>query len=144
MSAMRTFVLLFVAQMCCAALGQAQSASVLGGWNIEITFGDGTKHSLHFEAQSQGKGALLLLDPRAKVWGAPTSFEAKWSSDKDSVSFSAPVEFLLGNVGRDAGTLTCKGKFETADLISGEVEFSPSVGERPSKHGTFKAVRSGP
>ena len=34
------------------------------------------------------------------------------------------------------------GKFETADLISGEVEFSPSVGERPSKHGTFKAVRA--
>jgi hypothetical protein len=27
-------------------------------------------------------------------------------------------------------------------LISGEVEFSPSVGERPSKHGTFKATRS--
>jgi hypothetical protein len=142
MSAMRLFVLLFVAQMCCVALGQAQSASVLGGWNIEISFGDGTKHSLHFEAQSEGKGTLQLLDPRAKVWGAPTSFEAKWSADKDSVSFSAPVEFMLGNVGRDAGTLTCKGKFETADLISGEVEFSPLVGERPSKHGTFKAVRN--
>ena len=59
------------------------------------------------------------------------------------MTFSGPVEFLLGNVGRDAGTLTCKGKFETADLISGEVEFSPSVGDRPSKHGTFKAVRAG-
>jgi hypothetical protein len=51
------------------------------------------------------------------------------------------MEFLLGNVGRDAGTLMCKGKFETADLITGEVEFSPSVGDRPSRHGTFKAVR---
>src|SRR5215813_3189599 len=142
MSAMRAFVLLFGAQMCCAALGQAQSASVLGRWNIEITFGDGTKHSLRFEAQSEGKGTLLLLDPRAKVWGASTTFEAKWSVDKDSVSFSAPVEFMLGNVGRDAGTLTCKGKFETSDLISGDVEFSPSVGDRPSKHGTFKAVRN--
>jgi hypothetical protein len=39
--------------------------------------------------------------------------------------------------------LTCKGKFESADLISGEAEFSPSVGDRPSKHGTFKAVRNG-
>jgi hypothetical protein len=38
--------------------------------------------------------------------------------------------------------LTCKGKFETADLISGEVEFSPLVGERPSKHGAFRAVRA--
>jgi len=27
----------------------------------------------------------------------------------------------------------CKGKFETPDLITGEVEFAPSVGERPSK-----------
>ena len=140
---MRPFILLFVAQMCCAALGRAQSASVLGSWNIEITFGDGTKHSMRFEAQADGKGSFLLLDPRAKVWGAPTSFEAKWSGDKDSVSFSASVEFALGNVGRDAGTLTCKGKFETTDLISGEVEFSPLVGERPSKHGTFKAVRNG-
>jgi len=143
MSAMRAFVLLFVVQMCCAALGQAQSASVVGRWNIEITFGDGTKRSMRFEAQAEGKGTLLLLDPRAKVWGAPTSFEAKWSVEKDSVSFSAPVEFMVGNVGRDAGTLTCKGKFETADLISGEVEFSPLVGERPSKHGTLKAVRNG-
>jgi len=35
------------------------------------------------------------------------------------------------------------GKFETSDLITGEVEFSPRVGERPSKHGTFKATRAG-
>jgi hypothetical protein len=115
---------------------------MIGGWNLEITFGEGTKHSFHFEAQSQGKATLVLLDPKAKVWGAPTSFEAKWSVDNGSVSFSAPVEFMLGNVGRDAGVLNCKGKFETADLVSGEVDFSPSVGDRPSKHGTFKAVRS--
>jgi hypothetical protein len=51
------------------------------------------------------------------------------------------VEFLIGNVGRDAGTLMCNGKFETADLIVGEVDFSPLVGERPTRHGTFKAVR---
>jgi hypothetical protein len=38
--------------------------------------------------------------------------------------------------------LAFKGKFETADSITGEVEFAPLVGERPSKHGTFKAVRS--
>jgi hypothetical protein len=35
-----------------------------------------------------------------------------------------------------------KGKFESADLITGEVEFAPLVGERPSKHGTFKATRT--
>ena len=31
---------------------------------------------------------------------------------------------------------------QTIDLITGEVEFSPLVGERPSKHGTFKATRA--
>jgi hypothetical protein len=53
------------------------------------------------------------------------------------------VEFMLGNVGRDAGTMVFKGKFETADLITGGVEFSPLVGDRPSKSGTFKAIRVG-
>jgi hypothetical protein len=52
------------------------------------------------------------------------------------------VEFPIGNVGRDAGTLTLKGKFDTPDLIAGEVDFSPLVGDGPSKHGTFKAVRA--
>ena len=131
-----------IAQMCCSASARAQTPNMIGAWNVEITFGNEEHRTMRFEAQEQGKGTLLLVDPRAKVWGAPTSFEAKWSVDEDSVSFSAPVEFMLGNVGRDAGILSCKGKFETADLMSGEVEFSPSVGDRPSKHGTFKAIRT--
>ena len=115
-----------------------------GPWNVEITFANERHHSLRFEAQGDGKGSLQLTDPAAKVWTGAKPSEAKWSrGEGNSVTFSGPVEFLLGNVGRDAGTLTCKGKFETADLITGEVEFSPSVGDRPSKHGTFKAVRSG-
>jgi len=36
----------------------------------------------------------------------------------------------------------CKGKCETADLITGEVEFSPFMGDRSSRRGTFKAVRA--
>jgi len=31
---------------------------------------------------------------------------------------------------------------KTADSITGEVEFSPLVGDMPSKHGTFKAMRA--
>jgi hypothetical protein len=122
---------------------QAQSPNLIGRWNVEITLGNDEHRSLRFEAQGEGKGTFELLDPRAKVWGAPTSSEAKWSQGEgNSVTFSGPVEFLIGNVGRDAGTLMCKGKFETADLITGDVEFSPSVGERPSKHGAFKASRA--
>ena len=82
------------------------------------------------------------MDPQSKAWGAANPSQAKWRlTEENSVTFSGQVEFLLGNVGRDAGTLTFKGKFETPDSITGEVEFSPLVGERPSKHGTFKAVR---
>ena len=138
----RSVLLVVIAQMCCSALAQAQTPSMTGTWNVDITFANERHHSLRFEAQGDGKGSLQLTDPAAKVWGATKPSEAKWSrGEGNSVTFSGPVEFMLGNVGRDAGTLTCKGKFESADLISGEVEFSPSVGDRPSKHGTFKAVR---
>ena len=116
---------------------------MIGKWNVEITFANEEHRSLRFEAQGEGKGTLELLDPRAKVWGPASSSAAKWSrGEGNAVTFSGPVEFLLGNVGRDAGTLMCKGKFEKPDLITGEAEFSPQVGERPSKHGTFKAVRA--
>ena len=125
-------------------LSQAQSPDLIGTWKIEITFANEQPRSLRFDAQGDGKGSFLVLDPRLKAWGPAKPSEAKWSrGEGNSVTFSGPVEFLLGNVGRDTGTLTCKGKFESADVISGEVEFSPSVGDRPSRHGTFKAVRSG-
>jgi hypothetical protein len=123
-------------------LAGGESPNVTGSWNIEITFANGPHRFLRLDAQGDGKGTLTVTDPQTKVWGGAKPSEAKWSRDEgNSVTFSGPVEFLLGNVGRDAGTLTCKGKFETADLISGEVEFSPSVEDRPPKHGTFKAVR---
>jgi hypothetical protein len=136
-------ILMLIAQMCSTALAQAQSPNMIGRWNVEINFAEGNKRSLRFDAQDGGKGTLLVLDPRLKVWGPGKPSEAKWTrEDQNSVTFTGPVEFMLGNVGRDAGTLMFKGKFETPDVISGEVEFAPLVGERPSKHGTFKATRT--
>ncbi|HEU5312260.1 MAG TPA: hypothetical protein VFU08_00440 [Candidatus Udaeobacter sp.] len=123
-------------------MAHAQSSNMIGRWNVEITFADGTKRALHFDAQGDGKGTLLVVDPRASKWTPATPSEAKWTQDEGhSVTFSGPAEFMIGNVGRDAGTLVCKGKFDTANLITGEVEFSPLVGGLPSKGGTFKAVR---
>ena len=143
MKIMQPLVLILIAQTCCAALLEAQSPNMIGRWNVEIAFADGTKRSLRFDAQGEGKGSFEVVDPRAKVWGAATHFEAKWTpGEGNSVTFSGPVEFMLGNVGRDAGTLGFKGKFETASLITGEVEFASLAGERPSKHGTFKAIRA--
>jgi hypothetical protein len=141
MTATRTLIFMLIAQT--VAVSQAESPNVIGRWNIEITFANDDHRSLRFDAQDGGKGTLLLVDPKSRVWGSATPSEAKWTrSDDNSVTFSGAVEFMLGNVGRDAGTLVFNGKFETPDLITGEVEFSPLVGEGLSKHGTFKAVRA--
>jgi len=135
---------MLIVNTCCSILAQAQSPNMIGTWNVEITFANEEHRSLRFEAQGEGKGTLQLQDPRSKVWGSATPSEAKWSrGEGNSVTFSGAVEFMIGNVGRDAATLVFKGKFETPDLITGEVEFSPLVGERPSRHGTFKAARGG-
>ena len=136
-------LILILALQMCASLAQAESPNLTGRWDVEITFANGDHRSLRFDAQAAGKGSFLVLDPRLKVWGPARPSEAKWTQgDGNTVTFSGPVEFLIGNVGRDAGTLMFKGKFETDSLITGEVEFSPLVGDRPSKNGTFKAVRA--
>ena len=136
-------ILMVTIQMCCSTPAQAQSPNMIGRWNVEINFAEGNKRSLRFDAQDHGKGTFLLVDPMLSRWGPAKPSEAKWTpGDQDSVAFSGAVEFPIGNVGRDPGTLIFKGKFETPDSITGEVEFAPLVGERPSKHGTFKATRT--
>ena len=124
-------------------LAEADSPTVTGSWKIDVTFANDQHRFLRFDAQGEGKGTLTVTDPQAKAWGAASPSEAKWTAGEgSSVTFSGPVEFLLGNVGRDAGNLTLKGRFETPDLITGEADFSPLAGDGPSKHGTFKAVRA--
>jgi len=126
-----------------SVVANAESPNMIGRWNVEITFANQEHRSVQFDAQGDEKGTLVAADPGSKVWGPAKPSQAKWSrGEANSVTFSGPVEFMLGNVGRDAGVLTCKGKFESSDLITGEVEFSPLVGDGPSKHGTFKAVRA--
>ena len=143
MKTMQPLILMLIFQTCCVALTQAQSPNVIGKWNVEITFANANQRSLRFDAQGAGKGSFLLLSPGPPQVDPARPSEAKWSqSDQNSVTFSGPVEFPIGNVGRDAGTLVLKGKFETESLITGQVEFSPLVGDGPSKSGTFKAIRA--
>jgi len=126
----------------CFVVAEADSPSVTGNWKIEITFANDQHRFLRFNAQNDGKGTLTVTDPQSKVWAGTEPSQAKWDpGDGKSVTFSGPAEFLIGNVGRDAGILTFKGKFDSPDLIIGEADFSPLVGDGPSKHGTFKAVR---
>jgi hypothetical protein len=115
---------------------------------VEITFAEGETRSLRVEARESGKGSFLLSDPKLKYWGPAKPTDAKWTQDAEgSVMFSGTVEFPLGNVGRDAGTLVLKGKFETGDSLSGEAKFfrpdqdSTGPDSKPSKSGSFKANR---
>jgi hypothetical protein len=140
--AARAIILAVVVNTFSFVLADAESPNVTGNWKVEVTFASEQHRFLRLDAQSDRKGTLTVTDAQSKVWGDAKPSDAKWTRDEgNSVTFSGPVEFLIGNVGRDAGTLTCKGKFETADLIAGEAEFSPLVGDGPSKLGTFKAVR---
>ena len=142
MNTARAIILVMAVNTFALVLAKADSPTVTGSWNIDVTFANDQHRSLRLDAQGDGKGTLTVTDPRSKMWGGATPSEGKWTSGEgSSVTFSGPVEFLVGNVGRDAGTLTLKGKFDGPDSITGEVDFSPLAGDAPSRHGTFKAVR---
>jgi hypothetical protein len=141
-------ILIVCAQIFGVGLSQVQPANVIGRWSVEITFGNGEGRSFRFEARESGKGSFLLVDPRSKVWGPARPSEAKWTQGDDgSVAFSGAVEFPLGNVGRDAGTLVLKGKFGTGGTITGAATFFPLDQDpkdpkgRSSKSGSFRATR---
>jgi hypothetical protein len=142
-------ILMVLAQTCGAVLSQAQSPNMIGGWKVEITFANGDSRSLRFDARDSGKGSFLLLDPRSNFWEPARPSEANWTQGEgNSVTFSGAVEFPIGNVGRDAGTLVFKGRFGTEASITGEVAFFPldqdpnNPKARPSKGGMFKAIRA--
>ena len=126
---------------------QADPQKVTGSWTVKITFDSGPVRLLRFDAQNSGKGSFLLLDPSLKVWGPANPSEAKWSKGEDGlITFSGPVVFPLGNVGRDAGTLILTGKLEANGRLVGKAIFSPLEQDRqegkPAKAGTFEATRA--
>ena len=148
MTRIPALILIVLAQIFGVGLPQVQSSNLIGNWRVEVTFRNAESRSLSFEARDSGKGTFLLLDPGSKFRGLAGPSEAKWiQGDEGSVILSGTVEFPLGNVGRDAGTLVLKGKFGKDGSISGEAMFFPLDQDpkdpkaRPSKGGTFKASR---
>jgi len=142
-----TLILMVVVSLLGAGAAQAEPAKVTGSWTIEIKFNSGPTRLLRFEAQESGRGSFLLLDPSLKVWGPAKPTEARWSqADDGSVSVSGPVEFPLGNVGRDAGTLVLKGTFRAGGM-TGKATLYPvgenpeDPGSKPAKEGDFKGTR---
>jgi hypothetical protein len=131
-----------------ASCAQTQSFNLAGRWTVEFKFSGDKEHTLRFDAQSDGKGAFLLLDRVSSLLPPAEPTEARWEqAASDQATFSGAVEFPIGNVGRDAGTLVFKGKFDSADSISGKVSFfrlgqdlkNPAT--IPAKSGDFTAKR---
>ena len=121
-----------------------QSAGVAGRWQIEFSFSDTSHHTLRFDAEDSGNGTYLLLDTVSNLVEPAQLSKAEWTQAAGSIqiTISGTIEFPIGNVGRDPGTLVFKGTFETADLIAGDVEFFRDPGTlTPSRKGTFKATR---
>lgn len=141
-------VVLAVAPIFIVALAHAGSSTMIGTWKVEIAFANGESRSLQFDAQGDGKGSFLLLDPQSKALGTGKASDAKWTQvDGNSVAISGPVEFRLGNVGLLRGTLVLKGEGGSEGSITGEAKFfsidqdPQDATAKPSKSGIFKAAR---
>jgi hypothetical protein len=143
-----TLILLFAALNCSMDPTRQQSSDLVGRWKIDITFENQSRRSLRFDAEDSGKGSLLLEGARDN-WDEPAKpSKAKWSAGAEkSITFSAPVEFPIGNVGREQGVLVFKGSFKSESMIIGDIAFYPTDQDPsdpkaiPSKTGKFEAIR---
>jgi uncharacterized protein (TIGR03437 family) len=132
-----------------ASCNQTQTFNLVGRWKVEFKFAGDENHAIRFDAQAEGKGAFLLLDTVSSLIPPAEPTKAQWEqAASDQATFSGAIEFPIGNVGRDAGTLVFKGRFESANSISGKVSFfrveqDPNApGTVPAKTGDFTAKRA--
>jgi hypothetical protein len=143
-----TLIFLFAAHNCSTESVRPQSSDLVGRWKVEITFENQFERSFRFDAEESGKGSLLLEGPSSN-WAEPAKpTTAKWAQGEEKrVTISGPVEFPIGNVGREPGTIVFKGTFQSDSVIKGEAAFFPMGQEpfdpkaTPSKTGKFKASR---
>lgn len=148
MKVLSALFLIFAVEAALSIKAPAQAPSAIGQWTIEISFVDGSRHSLRFDAQGSGNGSFLLLDSRSSLIEPAQPTPASWAQvSVNQIDFSGAVEFPIGNVGREPGLLVFKGTFETADTISGQVEFfhfaadSKDPEPKPARSGTFRGTR---
>jgi hypothetical protein len=143
-----TFILFLAAHTCFGSLARPQSSDLVGQWKVDITFENQSPRSLRFVAEESGIGSLELEGSRSNWDEPPKPAQAKWKvGAAKRVTFSGPIEFPIGNVGRESGILVFKGAFESESKITGELAFFPMDQDpsdpkaTPSKTGKFKATR---
>ena len=142
-------IFLFAAHNCSVDAPRPQSSDMVGRWKIDITFEGQSKRSLSFNAEDSDTGSMLL--EAQSNWDEPAKpSQAKWTQGAEKrVTILAPVEFPIGNVGRETGVLALKGVFKSESKITGDFSFFPMDQDpmdpqaTPSKNGKFEATRVG-
>ncbi|HEY1583779.1 MAG TPA: hypothetical protein VGF73_11845 [Chthoniobacterales bacterium] len=126
----------------------ADTPSIVGKWEVKITFGSGEMRTISFDAQASGKGSFLSEGPKPNAVAPTEPKGLEWTQANDeSIIVSGPVQFPLGNVGLERGTLVLKGKFGADGSLAGEAAFFPEGQDpknskaAPSKSGRFTAAR---
>jgi len=129
------------------SLDGSQAPRLPGVWDIEFTL-DGHPHRLRFRAEAGGTGSFLLRDPRSDLVEAAEPSPASWRATASAqAAFRGRVEFPIGNVGREEGTLVFRGTFTAETRLAGEVAFFASnvdpdePAASPAKKGPFTAAR---
>ena len=126
---------------------QAPAAKLNGPWRVKFKMA-GLEKNVIFEAKENGAGAFKLLDtgPDDKAVAEPVP--GVWSQlTNDRISFSGETELPIGTCCREIGTMMFKGRFTSANAISGIMIFVTSVDQEESAFkfrsevGTFEATK---
>ena len=128
-------------------LVQTPAAKLNGRWRVKFKMA-GLEKNVIFEAKENGAGAFNLLDTGVDDKPVAEPVPGAWSQlTNDRVSFSGEAELPLGTCCREIGTMMFKGRFTSANAISGTVIFVTSVDQEESAFkfrsevGTFTATR---
>lgn len=128
-------------------LVQTPAAKLNGRWRVKFKM-SGLEKNVVFEAKENGAGAFKLLDTGVDDKPVAEPAPGVWSQlTNDRVSFSGETELPLGTCCREIGTMMFKGRFTSANAISGIVIFVTSVDQEESAFkfrsevGTFEATK---
>ena len=146
---MKNFVSLLLALIVMSVVVEAQAsgAKFNGRWRVKFTM-TGLEKNVIFEVKENGSGSFKLLDTGPDNKPVAELAPGVWSQlTNDRVSFSGETELPIGTCCREVGTMMFKGRFSSANTISGILVFVTSVDQEESPFkfrsevGTFVATR---
>jgi hypothetical protein len=138
---------LFALLIISLVLVQVPAAKLNGRWKVKFKM-SGLEKNVIFEAKENGAGTFKLLDTGVDDKPVAEVVPGVWSQlTNDRISFSGETELPIGTCCREIGTMMFKGRFTSANAISGTVIFVTSVDQEESAFrfrsevGTFEAFR---